>query len=122
MIKFLILLVAFSHIYADSDFYDQNAVRINDNSRIEKVESLVFELLNIIQPSAQIEIYNEKMKELDKLNIEMEKIYIKKPLNIQKVLSVYRKITDTYQKSDNKEYNHYKHYTSLIDKLIEQFY
>ena len=52
----------------------------------------------------------------------MEKIYIKKPLNIQKVLSVYRKITDTYQKAVNKEYNHYKHYTALIDKLIEQFY
>ena len=54
------------------NFYDQNAVRIDDNSRKERVKSLVFELNNIIQPSAQIEINNEKMKEPDKLNIKMD--------------------------------------------------
>ena len=120
-IKFLILLSAFSHIYADSDFYYQNAARINENCRIEIVESLVFELLNNLPTSTQIEIFNEKMEELDKLNIEMEKIYLKKPLNVQKVLSVNRKITDTYQKADNKEYNYYKHNTALIDKFKEHF-
>ena len=51
----------------------------------------------------------------------MQKIYLKRPLKVQNVLIVSQKINDSYQKADNKEYNHYKHYTALIYKLIEQF-
>ena len=97
-----------------------------DNARMEKLESVVYELLNIIKHSERIEVQVDllnKTRQLDRernLFLESRPQQELTPVEIEKLFGIGFKFNDIMLGSLIYEVNEMKYDKILINKLIEQ--
>ena len=97
-----------------------------DNGRIERVESVIYELLNIIILSDTLNVKEQLLSKLQTVDKERQHFLesrpnqIITPEEIEKLFSIQFKYTDDIQVSLKKDIEDMKHYKILINKLIEQ--
>ena len=97
-----------------------------DNARMEKLESVVYELLNIIKHSERIDVQVDllnKTRQLDRernLFLESRPQQELTPVEIEKLFEIGFKFNDIMLNSLIYEINEMKYDKILIDKLIEQ--
>ena len=97
-----------------------------DNGRIERVESAIYELLNIIILSDTLSVKEQLLSKLQTVDKERQHFLesrpnqIITPEEIEKLFSIQFKYTDDIQVSLKKDIEDMKHYKILINKLIEQ--
>ena len=97
-----------------------------NNERIERVESAIYELLNIIKFSDTLDVKQQLLSNLQTIDRERENFLESRPNQmitleeIEKLLSIQFQYTYDIQVSLKKDIEDMKHYRVLINKLIDQ--
>ena len=121
MFRFLLILII-GQSMANSMKFSEYV----DNGRIERVESTIYELLNIIILSDTLNVKEQLLSKLQTVDKERQHFLesrpnqIITPEEIEKLFSIQFKYTDDIQVSLKKDIEDMKHYKILINKLIEQ--